>query len=231
VPVTGAGPARRRALELERACIRCWRRRSPLSIALDGKGAFISGQNGVGKSTFLRMLGLNLVAARAFGFCYAQAAQPAGAAGGASMQNEDSLLGGREPVHRRTARARGTAGGSAARPGICLVDEIFRGTNHWSRCRRRRRCWTCWRHGLVMVSSHNLVLAPLLAHRLAPLCVARGAGALALSSGVLAHTNGIALLAQRGFGGQVEANGAGKVFDWLSAYLAHPADGARVLSA
>jgi hypothetical protein len=46
---------------------------------------------------------------------------------------------------------------------------------------------------------------------------------------VLAHTNGIALLAQRGFGGQVEQR-AGKVFDWLSAYLAHPADCSAVLA-
>jgi hypothetical protein len=74
------------------------------------------------------------------------------------------------------------------------------------------------------------VLASLLAHRLEPLCVARNKdGMLTLAPGVLAHTNGIALLSQRGFGEQVEAN-AGKVFDWLSAYLAHPADCSAVLA-
>ncbi len=52
---------------------------------------------------------------------------------------------------------------------------------------------------------------------------------LTLSSGVLAHTNGIALLSERGFGGAVQAN-AGKVFDWLSAYLAHQADCGGVLA-
>jgi hypothetical protein len=52
---------------------------------------------------------------------------------------------------------------------------------------------------------------------------------LALAPGVLAHTNGIALLNQRGFGPRVEA-GAGKVFDWLSGYLAHPAASAAVLA-
>ena len=84
--------------------------------------------------------------------------------------------------------------------------------------------------GMVVVSSHNLVLASLLAHRLDPLCVAKGDdGVLTLSSGVLAHTNGIALLSERGFGGAVQAN-AGKVFDWLSAYLAHPADCGGVLA-
>jgi hypothetical protein len=48
--------------------------------------------------------------------------------------------------------------------------------------------------------------------------------------GVLAHTNGIALLAQRGFGAPIEANAAA-VFDWLSAYLAHPRGGSHVLGA
>ena len=86
------------------------------------------------------------------------------------------------------------------------------------------------RRALVVVSSHNLVLAPLLAHRLDPLCVRRAEdGTLSLTSGVLAHTNGIALLAERDFGPAVEAN-AGRVFDWLSAYLAHPADCSGVLA-
>jgi hypothetical protein len=74
-------------------------------------------------------------------------------------------------------------------------------------------------HGLVLVSSHNLVLATLLAHRLVPLRVTAPGGdelRLVLEPGVLAHTNGIALLAAGGFGAGVESNAA-KVFDWLSA--------------
>ena len=83
----------------------------------------------------------------------------------------------------------------------------------------------------VIVSSHNLVLASLLEHRLAPFCVARDErGILSLAPGVLAHTNGIALLAQRGFGAPIEASAAA-VFDWLSAYLAHPRSGSHVLGA
>lgn len=51
-----------------------------------------------------------------------------------------------------------------------------------------------------------------------------------LAPGVLAHTNGIALLAQRGFGADIEAKAA-KVFDWLGAYLAQPDSGREVLRA
>ena len=83
---------------------------------------------------------------------------------------------------------------------------------------------------LVIVSSHNLVLAPLLEDCLAPWCVRRDAGGvLLLAPGVLQATNGIALLAERGFGRQIEDK-AGRVFDWLSTHMAQPADCSGVLA-
>lgn len=48
-------------------------------------------------------------------------------------------------------------------------------------------------------------------------------GALRGRPGVLALTNGIALLAERGFGSGIEDN-AGKLFEWLNGYVAHPVD-------
>jgi hypothetical protein len=203
-----------------------------LSLALSGRGAFISGQNGVGKSTLLRTLGLNLIAARAFGFCYAKSATVPSMPVYASMQSEDSLLGGESLYMAELRRARELlAAADGPHPGIYIIDEIFRGTNHLESVSAAASVLDVLAaKGLVLVSSHNLVLASLLAHRLDPLCVARDAdGELALGSGVLAHTNGIALLAARGFGVEVEQN-AGKVFDWLSAYLAHPADCSGVLA-
>lgn len=84
---------------------------------------------------------------------------------------------------------------------------------------------------LVIVSSHNLVLGPLLEDCLAPWCVRRDEnGALLLAPGVLQATNGIALLAQRGFGSAIEDK-AGRVFDWLSMHMAQPVDCAGVLEA
>src|SRR5690606_24345764 len=100
----------------------------PLSVALDGQGAFISGQNASGKSTFLRMVGLNLVAARAFGFCYARQARLPAVPVRASMQNEDSLLGGESLYMSELRRAKELLDASGDPAGICLVDEVFRGT-------------------------------------------------------------------------------------------------------
>ena len=204
----------------------------PLTLNLEGRGAFISGQNGIGKSTLLRTLGLNLITARAFGFCYATRAAVPFTPVYAGMQSEDSLLGGESLYMAELRRARELlAAADGPHPGVCIIDEIFRGTNHLESVSAAGSVLDVLAaKGLVVVSSHNLVLASLLAHRLDPLCVAKdGAGVLTLSSGVLAHTNGIALLSQRGFGGDVEANAA-KVFDWLSAYLAHPADCSAVLA-
>lgn len=206
---------------------------APLSIALQGKGAFISGQNGIGKSTLLRTVGLNLLVARAFGFCYARKATVSMLPVYASMQSEDSLLGGASLYVAELQRAKELLA-AAAGPhcGTFIIDEIFRGTNHIESVSAAAAVLDeLAARGMVIVSSHNLILASLLEHRLAPFCVAHNErGALALAPGVLAHTNGIALLAQRGFGAPIEANAAA-VFDWLSAYLAHPRGGSHVLGA
>ncbi|WLI90649.1 hypothetical protein Q4S45_05890 [Massilia sp. R2A-15] len=219
------------AVVIEQAVHPLLERPAALTIALHGRGAFISGQNGVGKSTLLRTIGLNLLAARAFGFCYASRASVPMLPVFASMQSEDSMLGGESLYIAELQRARELLA-AAAGPGriICLIDEIFRGTNHLESVSAAAAVLDeLARHGTVIVSSHNLVLASLLEHRLAPLCVAPGAdGALALSPGVLVQTNGIALLAQRGFGTDIEAKAA-RVAGWLGAWLAHPEGAGGVL--
>jgi hypothetical protein len=188
-----------------------------LSVALDGKGAFLSGQNGVGKSTFLRMLGLNLVTARAFGFCYAREAGLPALPVVASMQNEDSLLGGQSLYIAELVRARALlARARGERAVVCLVDEIFRGTNHEESVSAATAVVDeLARHALVVVSSHNLVLGTLLADTLAPWRIVRHADGLALEPGVLGRTNGVALLAEHGFDETVQRR-AEQVAGWLA---------------
>jgi hypothetical protein len=81
--------------------------------------------------------------------------------------------------------------------------------------------------GLVLVSSHNLILAPLLAHRLDAYCLGRSTGGQVLLPGVLKETNGVALLAEHGFDKRVEQR-ALQVARWLGEYMA-PADCGHVL--
>jgi len=200
-----------------------------LSVSLVGRGAFVSGQNASGKSTFLRMVGLNLIVARAFGFCYADRARLPALPVRASMQNEDSLLGGESLYMAELRRARELLEAAQAVPGICLIDEVFRGTNHLESVSAAaavlEELAAC---ELVLVSSHNLVLASLLKEQLAPFFIDTVGGKPVLKPGVLRNPNGIALLATQGFGARVEERAA-EVARWLSAHLAEPADGAPEL--
>lgn len=226
-----AMPGASRQMQLEQALHPLLPAAVPLSLALDARGAFISGQNGIGKSTLLRTLGLNLICARAFGFCHAQSASVPRLAVYSSMQSEDSLAGGKSLYLAELRRARELlALAQDPAPALFVIDEIFRGTNHLESISAAAAVLhtLCARH-LVIVSSHNLVLAPLLEDCLAPWCVQRDAqGHLLLAPGVLQATNGIALLAERGFGSAIEDK-AGRVFDWLSSHMAQPSDCSGVL--
>jgi hypothetical protein len=216
---------------LEQALHPLLERPAALSLAWLGKGAFISGQNGIGKSTLLRTVGLNLLVARAFGFCYASKAKVPMLPVYASMQSEDSLLGGESLYIAELQRASELLAVAEGRHrATYIIDEIFRGTNHLEAVSAAAAVLDVLAaHNMVIVSSHNLVLATLLEHRLAPFCIVPDEhGALSLTPGLLAHTNGIALLAQRGFGAGIEAN-ATAVFDWLSAHLAQPRGGCEIL--
>ncbi|NVD99718.1 DNA mismatch repair protein MutS [Massilia sp. BJB1822] len=207
---------------------------APLSLHLDeGCGAFISGQNGVGKSTLLRAIGLNLIAGRAFGFCYASAAALPQVALYSSMQGEDSLGGGESLYQAELRRAQELlALGGQGQPVFFIIDEIFRGTNHLESISAAAAVLhELTARGTVIVSSHNLVLGPLLQAQLRPLCVQRdGENGLRLRAGLLNETNGLRLLSERNFGADIEARAA-RVFDWLSDYMAHPGDCSGVLAA
>lgn len=208
-----------RTLELDGGVHPLMEAPSPLSLALDGQGAFISGQNASGKSTFLRMVGLNLVAARAFGFCYARQARLPALPVRASMQNEDSLLGGESLYMSELRRARELLAASGEPAGICLIDEVFRGTNHLESVSAASAVLeSLCERDLVLVSSHNLVLAPLLRGQLEAFFIDTAGGKPVLLPGVLRNPNGIALLATQGFGARIEGRAA-EVARWLSAHL------------
>ncbi|MFZ6873612.1 MutS-related protein [Undibacterium sp. Di27W] len=197
-----------------------------LDIRLEGRGAFISGQNGIGKSTLLRTLGLNLIVARAFGFCYAASASVPMAAVYSSMQSEDSLIANESLYQAELRRAKELLDiAESDTQAVFIIDEIFRGTNHQESISAAAAVLQSLASAnMVIVSSHNLVLAPILAAYLTPLCVTAEQDELSrlqLNEGVLADPNGIRLLGTYGFGDDIK-NKASRVFDWLSDYLKHP---------
>ncbi|WP_229223895.1 DNA mismatch repair protein MutS [Duganella sp. sic0402] len=195
---------------------------APLSLCMVQQGVFISGQNGIGKSTLLRTVGLNLVTARAFGFCYAARAVTPLLPVYSSMQNEDAMASGESFYMAELRRGQELLALAERQPAIFIIDEIFRGTNYLESVSAAGAVLhELTRHGRVLVASHHLVLAALLSDRLQPWCVSRVDGRWQLAPGLLADTNGIALLGERGFGTAVTAK-ANRIHAWLSNYMAHP---------
>ncbi|MFZ6767293.1 MutS-related protein [Undibacterium sp. Di26W] len=221
-----SSPASGKRLHLQHVVHPLLQQASALSIALEGKGAFVSGQNGIGKSTLLRTIGLNLIVARAFGFCYAASASVPVGAVYSSMQSEDSLMVSESLYQAELRRAKELLDVAGShQQTVFVIDEIFRGTNHQESISAAAAVLqSLSSSSMVIVSSHNLVLAPLLESYLTPLCVVADhsdKSRLQLTEGVLADPNGIRLLSSYGFGEDIK-NKASRVFDWLSDYLIHP---------
>jgi DNA mismatch repair ATPase MutS len=171
----------------------------PLTLDLLNQGVFISGKNGVGKSTLLRAVGINVVSKRAFGFCYAKEAAVPDLPVYSSIENSDSLAVA-DSLYMAELRRADTlvkiAQGET--PAIFLIDEIFRGTNNSESISAAGAVLEYLaRRGVVLVSSHNLILAHILKGQLQPLQVVKGPapdGQLSLEPGILLDTNGISLM-------------------------------------
>jgi hypothetical protein len=198
----------------------------PLTLDLRSRGAFLTGKNGVGKSTFLRGLGLNILSGRAFGFCYCTRAELPLLPVWSSIQNEDSLEISESLYMAEMRRGEALlAVAEISNGAVFLLDEIFRGTNNIESVSVTAAVVSHLAdRAMVVMSSHNLVLAPLLETRLEPLRIVRGASqsdALKLESGVIAETNGIEMMNDYDIPGSVRFN-ARVVHDWFAGYVTKP---------
>lgn len=197
---------------------------SPLDFENQGRSLFISGQNGIGKSTLLRAVGLSVAAYRAFGYAHAQDAALPRAAVWSSMQADDSVEQGRSLYMSELARASLLLeAGRLTMPIVFLVDELFRGTNYLeSVAACASVLHSLAQRNIVIATSHNVVLATLLRERLDPVrlvnCETPG---LALEPGVLVTTNGVELMNAYHFDSSVISR-AGAIANWYSDYIAHP---------
>jgi len=196
-----------------------------LTVHLDGMGAFVTGENGVGKSTLLRTLGLNILTARAFGYCHADSAVVPRLPVWSSIRNEDSRSRSESLYMAELRRADTLLRVSRDATGaLFLIDEVFRGTNNLESVSAAAAViHRLAASSLVVVSSHNLVLAPLLHSSLLPMRIVRRNNELRLESGVLAETNGLRMMQRYDFDASIRADAA-RIFDWFSQYITLPVD-------
>ena len=182
----------------------------------------------------MKAIGLSLITHRAFGFCYADAATASTLPVYVSLNNEDSLTNAESLYIAELRRARELLGLANGLKGcVCLIDEIFRGTNHLESVAAAGAVLNrLGKKATVIVSTHHAVLAPLLANSFTSFYLRMQSDdiqTLSLQPGVLSEPNGIALLGTNGFDASLQAD-AHAVLNWISQYLAHPTEEPNILN-
>jgi hypothetical protein len=136
----------------------------PNSISLKGKGLLITGSNMSGKTTFLKTLGVNMVLAQTLYFCLAKSFR-------SSFFNTVTLIGRKDNIIEGKSYyldeiltlMRILLASRQEIPCLCLMDEIFRGTNSLERISASAEVllYLAKQNGLVIVSTHDLELTRL----------------------------------------------------------------------
>jgi hypothetical protein len=199
----------------------------PLSLRMGDRSLLLSGQNGIGKSTLLRAIGINLLVARAFGVCYAAQARVPPVTVWVSIENKDSIEDRQSLYMAELLRAQTLvkAAESEGRTAFFIIDEVFRGTNNIESVAAGAAVLQhLAAHARVVVTSHNLALGKILRRSYRPLHLVRMQGkGLILEDGLLPDTNGIALMGRYDFPPSVLRE-ADRVRAWYADYVLQPGD-------
>jgi hypothetical protein len=134
-------------------------------VALGGRSQvlLVSGSNMSGKSTYLRVVGINAVLAMMGAPVRAARLRLSRVAVGASMRVSDSLQKGISHFYAEIKRLRQVVDLSASQPALFLLDEVLQGTNsHDRRVGTEGVLRTLIRNGAIgMVTTHDLALTSL----------------------------------------------------------------------
>ncbi len=137
------------------------------SIRLQGRSALVTGSNMAGKTTFVKMIGVNIIFARILGFCLATQAIVPRSAAMASIRGEHSVASGKSHYQAEIEAILSFIWASAA--GECrvfLIDELFSGTNTIERIAAARAVLEeLGANAQVLVTTHDVELQGLLAGR------------------------------------------------------------------
>ena len=134
-------------------------------VALGGKSQvlLVSGSNMSGKSTYLRVVGINTVLAMMGAPVRARQLRLSRVAVGASMRVSDSLQKGISHFYAEIKRLRQVVDLSSSQPTLFLLDEVLQGTNsHDRRVGTEGVLRTLIRSGAIgLVTTHDLALTSL----------------------------------------------------------------------
>lgn len=123
------------------------------SIRLDRRSALVTGSNMAGKTTFIKMVGLNVILGRTLGFCLAKRAVIPVTSVMASIRSEHSVESGKSRYFAELEAIRAFINKACrGECGLFLVDELFSGTNTIERLAAGRAI-------LEYIADRSLVLA------------------------------------------------------------------------
>lgn len=183
------------------------------TIRLDGRSALITGSNMAGKTTFIKMVGINVILGRTMGFCLASKASFPNSSVMASIRGEHSVESGKSHYFAELEAIHSFI--ESAKRGDCklfLIDELFNGTNTIERLAAARAVLeSLGGNAQALVTTHDVELQDDVA-RLYDLFYfqedpdVEGYFDYLLRPGTTSKRNAIQLLARNGFPGDIVAN-------------------------
>ena len=137
------------------------------SIRLDERSALITGSNMAGKTTFIKMVGINLIFGRTVGFCFANDAVIPSSKVMGTIRSEQSVESGKSHYFTQVEAIHSFI--ESARIGDCtvfVIDELFSGTNTVERLAASRAVLeSISQYAQVLVTTHDIELQKMLADR------------------------------------------------------------------
>ena len=134
----------------------------PNSVGLGkNSGLIVTGSNMSGKSTFMRTIGVNVLFAQTIYTCLADAYEGGFFRIMTSISQEDNIIGGKSYfLSEAESLLRIIEGLDNRTPTLCIIDEIFRGTNSEERISAAARLleYLVKQNAAVIVATHDLEL-------------------------------------------------------------------------
>ncbi|MHB1273404.1 MAG: MutS-related protein [Rhodanobacter sp.] len=183
------------------------------SICLEQRSALITGSNMAGKTTFIKMVGINIIFGRTLGFCLASKAIIPQSSVMASIRGEHSVESGKSHYFSEIETIHSFI--ESEKQGDCrvfVIDELFNGTNTVERVAAARAVLeSICRNSLVLVTTHDVELQTFLRnhydlHHFQEEPDVDGFFDYKLRSGAATERNAIRLLGRMGFPDEVIEN-------------------------